>query len=173
VVCCLYVIWEIQDQIWAKTFCIPKNLHSRTPMNTNIWELYWILSSQMTKTFRDNCDTNIVQQTSCEPLFPMFKCSKNVLFRSYCTPMHALQLWCNSRKSCVQRFRVDYNFGCRALYNLPWRASVKAGLHQTRSERKTKATRHFLARRRVSMERECYALGLCASRDLRENIHWG
>ena len=24
----------------------------------------------MTKTFRDNCDTNIVQQTSCEPLFP-------------------------------------------------------------------------------------------------------
>jgi len=24
----------------------------------------------MTKTFRDNCDKNIVQQTSCEPLFP-------------------------------------------------------------------------------------------------------
>ena len=23
--------------------------------------LYWILSSQMTKTFRDNCDINIVQ----------------------------------------------------------------------------------------------------------------
>ena len=27
----------------------------------------------MTKTFRDNCDKNIVQQTSCEPLFPMIK----------------------------------------------------------------------------------------------------
>jgi len=27
-----------------------------------------MLSSQMTKTFRDNCDKNIVQQTSCEPL---------------------------------------------------------------------------------------------------------
>ena len=24
----------------------------------------------MTKTFRDNCDINIVQQTSCEPPFP-------------------------------------------------------------------------------------------------------
>jgi len=35
-----------------------------------IWGFYWILSSQMTKTFRDNCDINIVQQTSCEPLFP-------------------------------------------------------------------------------------------------------
>jgi len=32
--------------------------------------IYWMLSSQMTKTFRDNCDENIVQQTSCEPLFP-------------------------------------------------------------------------------------------------------
>jgi len=41
-----------------------KNLKSAT----NIWELYWILSSQMAKTFRDNCDKNIVQQTSCKPL---------------------------------------------------------------------------------------------------------
>ena len=28
------------------------------------------MSSQMTKTFRDNFDINIVHQTSCEPLFP-------------------------------------------------------------------------------------------------------
>ena len=81
----------------------------------------------MTKTFRDNCDSNIVQQTSCEPLFPF--CSnavKNILFRSFCTPMYASQLWCNFRKSCMQRLRVAYNFGCRALYNLPWRAGVSS-----------------------------------------------
>jgi len=30
--CCLYVIGEKQDQIWAKIFCIPKIMHSRTPM---------------------------------------------------------------------------------------------------------------------------------------------
>jgi len=40
--CCLYVIWETHDQIWAKIpknmhsrtpmICIPKNMHSRTPM---------------------------------------------------------------------------------------------------------------------------------------------
>jgi len=29
--CCLHVIWEKQDQIWAKLFSIPKNMHSRTP----------------------------------------------------------------------------------------------------------------------------------------------
>jgi len=28
----------------------------------------------------------------------------------------------------MQRLRVAYNFGCRALYNLPWRTSV--GSHQ-------------------------------------------
>ena len=44
---------------------------------------------------------------------------KNVLSRSFCTPMYASQLWCNFRKSCMQRLSVAYNFGCRALYNLP------------------------------------------------------
>jgi len=51
---------------------------------------------------------------------------KNVLFRSFCTPTYAPQLWCNFRKSSMQRLRVAYNFGCRALYNLPWRASVSS-----------------------------------------------
>ena len=89
--------------------------------------MYWILSSQMTKTFRDNCDINIVQQTSCE--LPFSRCSnavKNVLIRSFSRPMYASQLWCNFRKSCMQRLRVAYNFGCRALYILPWRASVSS-----------------------------------------------
>ena len=49
---------------------------------------------------------------------------KNVLFPYYCTPMYASQLCCNFRKSWMQRLRVAYNFGCRALYNLPWKASV-------------------------------------------------
>ena len=51
---------------------------------------------------------------------------KNVLFRSFCTPMYASQPWCNFRKSCMQRLRAAYNFGCRALYNLPWRVSVSS-----------------------------------------------
>jgi len=43
---------------------------------------------------------------------------KNVLYCSFCTPMYAPQLWCNFMKSCMQRLRVAYNCGCRALYNL-------------------------------------------------------
>jgi len=34
--CCLYVIWEKQDQISANIFCIPKNMHSRTSMSISI-----------------------------------------------------------------------------------------------------------------------------------------
>jgi len=30
--CCLYDIWEKQDQIWAKKFCIPKIMQTRTPL---------------------------------------------------------------------------------------------------------------------------------------------
>jgi len=30
--CCLHGIWEKQDGIWVKIFCIPKNIHSHTPM---------------------------------------------------------------------------------------------------------------------------------------------
>jgi len=30
--CSLYVIWVKQDQIGAKIVCIPKNMHSRSPM---------------------------------------------------------------------------------------------------------------------------------------------
>ena len=56
--------------------------------------------------------------------FLMFKCSKNVAFCSFCTSMSASELWYNFRKACMQILRVAYNFGCRALYNLLWRASV-------------------------------------------------
>jgi len=76
-----------------------------------------MLSFQMAKTFRDNCDINIVQQTSCEFLFPDFSNAvKNVLFRSFGTSMYASQLRCDFSKTYIRRLRVAYNFGCRTLY---------------------------------------------------------
>ena len=78
-------------------------------ITTNIWELYW--TSQMTKTFRDNCGKSIVQQTSCEPLFPdvqTLNAVKNVLCRSFCTPIYASQLWWNFRKPCMQKLRMAF-----------------------------------------------------------------
>ena len=44
---------------------------------------------------------------------------KNVLFCSFSTPMYASQLWCNFRNSRMQRLRVAYKFGCRALTTCP------------------------------------------------------
>ena len=72
----------------------------------------------------------LIQYCAANKLRAAFsRCSnavKNVLFRSFWTPMYASQLWSNFRKSCMQRLRVAYNFGCRVLYNLPWRASVSS-----------------------------------------------
>ena len=55
---------------------------------------------------------------------------KNLVFRSFCTPIYASQIWCNFRKSCMQRLHVVCNFGCRALYNLPWWSRVTVRSHQ-------------------------------------------
>jgi len=86
--------------------------------------MYTVLFIIQLMQFRDNCDINIVQQTSCEPLFPVVQMQLKTYFSFLLTPMYASQLWCNFRKSCLQRLRVAYNFGCRALCNLPWGASV-------------------------------------------------
>ena len=48
--------------------------------------------------------------------------------RPWWTVSIAGKIYCNFSKSCMQRLRVAYNFCCRALYNLPWRASVS--IHQ-------------------------------------------
>ena len=45
-----------------------------------------------------------IHQTSCQPLSRCSNAVKNVLFCSFCTSMYASQLWCNFRKSCMQRF---------------------------------------------------------------------
>ena len=49
---------------------------------------------------------------------------KNVLIRSFCRSMYRLHhnYWCDFRKAYIPWLRAAYNFGCRVLYNLPWRA---------------------------------------------------
>ena len=80
----------------------------------------------MTKAFRDNCDISTVQQTNRDPLFPkvqiVLKCTFSfLLYANVC-----ITIMVNFKKSCMQRLCVAYNFGSRALYNLPQRASVSS-----------------------------------------------
>ena len=76
-----------------KTVCMPFKAKSAkstaTPLlklggqyekSVDQYKYLGILSSQMTKTFRDNCDINIVQQTSCEPLFPVVQMQLKTYF---------------------------------------------------------------------------------------------
>jgi len=83
----------------------------------------WPVPSLIQRQLRyQYCAANKLRASFSRCLNPV----KNVLFRSCCAPMYASQLWCNFRKPCMQRLRAAYNFGCRALYNLPWRASVSS-----------------------------------------------
>jgi len=80
--------------------------------NTNIWGLYWILSSQNDKDIQRQLRYQYCAENKLRAYFS--RCSnavKNVLFRSVCTPMYASQLWCNFRKSCMQRLRIILHAG--------------------------------------------------------------
>jgi len=82
-----------------------------------------ILDNELSDDKAIHRQLRIYQYCAANKLSLFSRCSntvKNLLFLSFCTPMYASQLWCNFRKSCMQRLRVAYNFDCRALYNLPW-----------------------------------------------------
>jgi len=83
----------------------------------------------MTKTFRDNCGKNIVQQTSRQAasvFFPMFKMQSNMYFfvPFVCPCMHHKYGGISESHACgdsVWPIILDAE-----LYNLPWRASVSS-----------------------------------------------
>jgi len=54
----------------------------------------------------------------------MFKRRKECSFVFLLDVHVASQLWCDFMKAYMQRLRMAYIFGCRALYYLSWRASV-------------------------------------------------
>jgi len=83
----------------------------------------------MTKTCRDNCDINTVQQTSCELLFcdvlMQLKCAFSFLL--YAQPcMHRSHNYgvisgSDACRDCMWPITLVAEF-----YNLPWRASVSS-----------------------------------------------
>ena len=84
----------------------------------NYLGLYWIVSSQMTKTLRDNCDINIVQQTSCEPPFPDVKMQlKTYFFVPFILP-------------CMHR-NYGVISGSHACRDCVWHIILDAGLYTT------------------------------------------
>jgi len=80
----------------------------------------------MTKTFRDNCDKSIVQQTSCESLFLDVQMQlKMYFFVPFVRPCTRHNYGGISEsyacKDCVWPIILDAD-----LYSLPWRASVSS-----------------------------------------------
>ena len=101
----LLTLWCMKSKI-----CFPLQIFGDC---TGYWAFRW----------QRHSETSAISNAS------LFRCSnavKNVLFHFCCTPMYASQLWYDFRKSRMQRLCVAYNFGCTALYNLPWRARVSS-----------------------------------------------
>jgi len=63
-------VWRLKTKRAKRTVILLLTGWKKSVTHYKHMGLYWILCSQMTKTFRDNCDINLVQQTSCERLFP-------------------------------------------------------------------------------------------------------
>ena len=53
---------------------------------------------------------------------------KNTLFRAYCMPMYACQLWNKYTQTSMKRLRAAYNNACRIMHYIPRNVSVR--LHQ-------------------------------------------
>ena len=60
---------------------------------------------------------------------------KNVHFRSYCTSMYSVHLWCKFKISSLNRVRIAYNNSFRILYNTPRQESAR--IRQIQSNIKT------------------------------------
>jgi len=85
----------------------------------------------MTKTFRDKCDINMKQWTSCELPVPGGRMQRKMYsFVPSVGPCMHHNYWCDFRKAYISWLRAAYNFDCRALCNLPCRASVSCYLVQ-------------------------------------------
>ena len=52
-------------------------------------------------------------------------CSKNTLFRAYCMPMYACQLWSKYTQTSMKRLRAAYNNAYRIMHYIPRNASVR------------------------------------------------
>jgi len=77
--------------------------------------MYWILSFQMTKAFRDNWDINILQQPSCKPIFPVVQIQlKTYFFVPFVRPCTHLKCGAISGihacRDCVWHILLDAEF---------------------------------------------------------------
>ena len=55
----------------------------------------------------------------------VLSCSKNTLFRAYCMPMYACQLWSKYTQTSMKRLRAAYNDAYRIIHYIPRNVSVR------------------------------------------------
>jgi len=56
----------------------------------------------------------------------VLSCSKKHIFRAYCMPMYACQLWSKYTQTSMKRLRVAYNNAYRIMHYKPRNVSVRS-----------------------------------------------
>ena len=101
--CTCTICWP-NEISWCVDKCIIEGwwLHSETSEITILW------ANKLRGTF-DQCSPAV----------------KNTLFRAYCVPMYACQLWSKYTQTSIKRLRAAYNNAYRTVHYIPRNVSVR------------------------------------------------
>ena len=80
---------------------------------------------RMMMTFRDKWNHYTVQQTNSEALLISALLQLKTLFRAYCMPMYACQLWNKCTQTSMKRLRAAYNNAYRIMLYINRNVSVR------------------------------------------------
>jgi len=69
--------------------------------------------------------TRLGRKQTQKHFWSMISCSKNTLFRAYCMPMYACQLWSKYTQASMKSSRAAYNNAHRIMHYIPRNVSVR------------------------------------------------
>jgi len=69
--------------------------------------------------------TRLGRKQTQKHFWSMISCSKNTLFRAYCMPMYACQLWSKYTQASMKSLRAAYNNAHRIMHYIPRNVSVR------------------------------------------------
>jgi len=81
--------------------------------------------SRMMMIFRESEIITLCSKQTQRHFWSVLFCSKKTLFRAYCMPMYACQLWSKHTQSSMKRLRAAYNNAYRIMHHIPRNVTVR------------------------------------------------
>ena len=96
----------------------------------NFWpsEIFWCVDKCIIEGWWWHSETSELYCAANKLRGTFYQCCsalKNTLFRAYCMPMYACQLWSNYTQTSMKRLRAAYNNAYRIMHYIPRNVSVR------------------------------------------------